>query len=429
MRFLGLLHERQREVLEEFWALRNITLTIGRGESAAVIGRNGSGKSTLLKLIAGVHRPTGGQLLLDRDARIGSMIELGVGFHPDLDGTENVFLNAAIHGLSRQQIEAIYPRVVSYSGLEHFMDVAIKNYSSGMHLRLGFAIAANLEPDILLLDEIFAVGDADFQKKCMDTMDAFRSRGCTIVFVSHAPSAVRAICGSAFLLDRGELLFAGDVEDGLHEYERILTGAPRLVAPDVPVAGVAPASRRTESGPAEAGRHMAAPSQELEDPELGEWSLEFLKREGLGPEHRIVEVGMAPTPGRSPLAEYVGADRYRYWQAGAPPTQGFRDADFVIAASVFAHLSLNTIARIMAVVCPHVPPRCRFYASFFEAPGLQVFTPASRPDGRTTFPELDPYQYSMELLGGVAEALAVRAERVADATHPHGESVIVMQRA
>jgi ABC-type polysaccharide/polyol phosphate transport system ATPase subunit len=202
-RFLGLLHQRQREIHEDFWALRDITLSIGRGESLALVGRNGSGKSTFLKLVAGIHRPTGGHLFMPASARVGSMIELGVGFHPDLNGTENVFLNAAIHGLSRAQIHDIYPAIVEYSGLGHFMDVPLKNYSSGMHMRLGFAIAANLDPDILLLDEIFAVGDEDFQKQCMKTIERFASEGRTLLFVSHAASSVRAICRRVCVLDHG----------------------------------------------------------------------------------------------------------------------------------------------------------------------------------------------------------------------------------
>src|SRR3954466_12071826 len=134
-RFVGLLHKRQRETHEDFWALRDITPSIARGESVALVGRNGSGKSTFLKLVAGIFRPTNGHLFMPAAARVGSMIELGVGFHPDLNGTENVFLNAAIHGLSRARIHEIYPHIVEYSGLGHFMDVPLKNYSSGMNMR------------------------------------------------------------------------------------------------------------------------------------------------------------------------------------------------------------------------------------------------------------------------------------------------------
>jgi ABC-type polysaccharide/polyol phosphate transport system ATPase subunit len=230
VRFLSFLHPDQRQSIEEFWALRDVSLSIEHGEALGLVGRNGSGKSTLLKLIAGIHRPTSGRLLVARNARISSMIELGVGFHPELTGRENVFLSASIHGLNRSEIEKIYDAVVEYSGLEHFIDVPIKNYSSGMYMRLGFAIAANLEPDILLLDEIFAVGDADFQQRCTATVQRFMAEGKTIIFVSHAPAAVRALCRRVCVLEKGHLAFDGAVDQGLDFYETLL--ARPAAAPD-----------------------------------------------------------------------------------------------------------------------------------------------------------------------------------------------------
>jgi ABC-2 type transport system ATP-binding protein/lipopolysaccharide transport system ATP-binding protein len=224
VRFLGLFHKHKREEIEEFWALKNVSVAIGHGETVGVIGRNGSGKSTFLKLVAGLHRPTSGRLLVSRQARIGTMIELGVGFHGELSGRENVFLSASIHGMSHAGIEALYPAIVAYSGLEHFMDVPIKNYSSGMHMRLGFAIAANLTPDILLLDEIFAVGDADFQHQCMNTLADFRARGKTILFVSHSPEAVRQVCRRVLVLEHGCLLYDGEVSEGLDFYQQLVAG-------------------------------------------------------------------------------------------------------------------------------------------------------------------------------------------------------------
>jgi ABC-type polysaccharide/polyol phosphate transport system ATPase subunit len=222
VRFLGLLHANRRQTTEEFWALKNVSLRIEPGEAVGLVGRNGSGKSTLLKLIAGIHRPTSGRLLVGRRARISSMIELGVGFHPELTGRENVVLSASIHGLTRQEIDRIYDAVVEYSGLEHFIDVPIKNYSSGMHMRLGFAIAANLDPDILLLDEIFAVGDADFQQRCIATVERFIAEGKTIIFVSHAAPAIRAICRRVCVLESGLLAFDGDLDAGLAFYDDLL---------------------------------------------------------------------------------------------------------------------------------------------------------------------------------------------------------------
>ena len=225
VRFLGLFDKRKRETLEEFWALRGVSATIGHGESVGVVGRNGSGKSTFLKLVAGLHRPTSGRLLMARHARIGTMIELGVGFHGELTGQENVLLNTSIQGLSRAEAEVLYPAIVAYSGLEHFMDVPIKNYSSGMHMRLGFAIAANLDPDIMLLDEVFAVGDADFQSQCINTITDFRERGKTILFVSHSAESVRKVCRRVLVLEHGQLVFDGDVDEGLAHYEALLAGA------------------------------------------------------------------------------------------------------------------------------------------------------------------------------------------------------------
>jgi ABC-2 type transport system ATP-binding protein len=224
VRFLNLLRGPRRQSVEEFWALRNVSVRVAHGEAIGLVGRNGSGKSTFLKLVAGIHRPTTGRVLVARGVRIASMIELGVGFHPEMTGRENVFLNAAIHGLSNSEIHAIYGAIVEYSGLEHFIDVPIKNYSSGMYMRLGFAIAANLDPDLLLLDEIFAVGDADFQQRCIGTVNRFLEQGKTIMFVSHAPAAVRALCKRVIVLEHGELVFDGDVDAGLEFYERLLRG-------------------------------------------------------------------------------------------------------------------------------------------------------------------------------------------------------------
>jgi ABC-type polysaccharide/polyol phosphate transport system ATPase subunit len=233
-RFLGVFHASHRERVEEFWALRDVSLRINAGEAVAIVGRNGSGKSTFLRLVAGIHRPTSGFLAVRRGARVGTMIELGVGFHPELTGRENVFLNAAVHGLSRQEIESIYQPIVEYSGLSAFMDVPLKNYSSGMHMRLGFAVAANLEPDFLLLDEVFAVGDEAFQQQCMQTMQRFRDEGRTILFVSHSPTSVRSVCERVCVLHRGRLVFDGSVDAGLDEYHRIVAIESTPPTPSLP---------------------------------------------------------------------------------------------------------------------------------------------------------------------------------------------------
>lgn len=221
-RFLGVFHPRHRMETRDFWALNDVNLTIGAGEAVGLVGRNGSGKSTLLKLIAGVHRPTSGRVLVQRDARIGSLIQLGVGFHPELTGRENVYMNGSIYGLSREAVDAIYDEVVAYAEIGPFLEEPIKNYSSGMVVRLAFAVAAHLDPDILLLDEIFAVGDAEFREKCMVTMREFLTRGKTLVFVSHSEVAIRAMCRRVCVLSHGRLVYDGGVDEGLETYNRVL---------------------------------------------------------------------------------------------------------------------------------------------------------------------------------------------------------------
>ncbi|MCC7124474.1 MAG: ABC transporter ATP-binding protein [Acidobacteria bacterium] len=225
-RVMGLFYERYRSRVEDFWALRDVSLTVGRGEAVGLVGRNGSGKSTLLKLIAGIHRPTSGQILIRRGAKVGTMIELGVGFNTELTGAENVFLNASVYGLSRRDVEAIYDRVVDYSEIGQFIDEPIKNYSSGMVMRLAFAVAAHLDPEVLLLDEIFAVGDEAFQDKCRATMQQFIAEGKTLLFVSHSAKSVQQICSRVCVLSHGQKLFDGPTDEGLDFYHALTEATP-----------------------------------------------------------------------------------------------------------------------------------------------------------------------------------------------------------
>jgi len=222
--FIGLFHKRYREEIETFWALRGISFSLEPGATLGLIGKNGSGKSTLLKIIAGIYPPTQGQVRLPNGTRMGTMIELGVGFHPDLTGEENVYLGASLYGLNRREIDAIYPSVVEFAELGQFMDVPVKNYSSGMYMRLGFALAANLFPDVLLVDEILAVGDESFQKKCLHRIEEFRKEGGTIVFVSHNLGLVEQICDRVCLLDGGRLFYVGQAAEAIGRYREVLSG-------------------------------------------------------------------------------------------------------------------------------------------------------------------------------------------------------------
>lgn len=216
-RFLSLFHRRHREQRETFWALKGIDLVVHRGEALGLIGPNGSGKSTLLYLIAGTLVPTRGQVIVH--GRVAPMIELGLGFHPELTGKENIYLSASLYGLQRRQIDRIYEDIVAFAGLERFIDVPLKNYSTGMAGRLGFAVAVHLDSDILLIDEVLAVGDERFQAKCLERMMAFRRQGKTIVFVSHAAEQVKLLCDRACLLRQGCVSAIGEVDEVLAVYQ------------------------------------------------------------------------------------------------------------------------------------------------------------------------------------------------------------------
>lgn len=199
------------------WSLRNVSFDVEQGEIVGIIGRNGAGKSTILKIISGITEPTEGRVNIY--GRIGSLLEVGTGFHPELTGRENILLNGAILGMKRQEIEHKFDEIVDFSGVEKFIDTPVKFYSSGMRVRLGFSVAAHLEPDILLLDEVLAVGDATFQKKCLGKLDnVARSEGRTVLFVSHDLTAIRSLCQKAILLENGTIADEGPTEQVLDNY-------------------------------------------------------------------------------------------------------------------------------------------------------------------------------------------------------------------
>jgi ABC-type polysaccharide/polyol phosphate transport system ATPase subunit len=212
--------QRGRTEAIDVWALKDVSAAIGRGEAVGLIGRNGSGKTTLLRLIAGIIKPTAGRV--HAEGRIGSLLELGAGFHLDFTGRENVFLNGAIQGLRRADIKARFDEIVAFAELEDAIDRPVRTYSSGMTMRLGFAIAAFLDADILLLDEVFAVGDEAFQRKCFGRIFAFKEQGGTIVFVSHDAAAVERLCERSVFLDAGRVAFDGPTREAVTRYRRVL---------------------------------------------------------------------------------------------------------------------------------------------------------------------------------------------------------------
>jgi lipopolysaccharide transport system ATP-binding protein len=219
---------RRERTDDEFWALKDVSLEVQPGECLGIIGPNGSGKSTLLKILSRITRPTRGSIQVN--GRVASLLEVGTGFHPDLTGRENVFLSGAILGMKKADIRKRFDEIVSFSGVEEFIDVPVKRYSSGMYVRLAFAVAANIETDILMCDEVLAVGDAEFQNKCLGKMENAARGGRTVLFVSHNMASISALCSQACLLDHGRIAQLGDTAAVVSRYL-----APPVLQADLPL--------------------------------------------------------------------------------------------------------------------------------------------------------------------------------------------------
>lgn len=221
----GLL-KGQLKSKEEFYALNDISFQVNEGETLGIIGKNGAGKSTLLKVISRITSPTNGKIITR--GRIASLLEVGTGFHPELTGRENIFLNGVILGMNKKEISSKLDEIIDFSGIEKFIDTPLKHYSSGMQLRLAFAVAAFLEPEILIIDEVLAVGDAEFQKKCIGKMQDVSKNGRTILFVSHNLSVLKTLCQKSILLSAGHMVLEGNTNDVVLEYQKSLTKLSHL---------------------------------------------------------------------------------------------------------------------------------------------------------------------------------------------------------
>jgi lipopolysaccharide transport system ATP-binding protein len=221
--WLKLTGSSPSETHEEFWALRNVNLRLKEGERLGIVGRNGAGKSTLLKILSRITDPTEGRVTLR--GRAASLLEVGTGFHPELTGRENVYLNGAILGMSREEIRRKFDEIVAFAEVERFLDTPVKRYSSGMYVRLAFAVAAHLEPEILIVDEVLAVGDMQFQRKCLGRMEEAAKSGRTILFVSHNMGAITALCDRCIVLDQGQITYDGSPAEGVLRYLSVGGGA------------------------------------------------------------------------------------------------------------------------------------------------------------------------------------------------------------
>ena len=226
--FKGLLRRQwQRSQSEDFWALKDVSFDINQGEVVGIIGRNGAGKSTLLKILSRIVRPTSGEAIIR--GRVGSLLEVGTGFHPELTGRENIFMNGAVLGMKRAEIVRKFDEIVAFAEVEKFLDTPVKFYSSGMYVRLAFAVAAHLEPEILIVDEVLAVGDAQFQKKCLGKMQNVSDEGRTVIFVSHSMPTITSLCQKCILLNKGEIKQIGNSSTAIMEYYTTSQDSPASI--------------------------------------------------------------------------------------------------------------------------------------------------------------------------------------------------------
>jgi ABC-type polysaccharide/polyol phosphate transport system ATPase subunit len=304
---------------EEIWALKNVSFDVEPGASIGFIGRNGSGKTTLLRLIAGIFSPTEGRL--EVGGSVGSLLELGAGFHPDFTGRENIFLSGSIYGLKRRYVRERLDDIVSFAELERFIDLPVRTYSSGMHMRLGFAIAVHVDADILLLDEVFAVGDEAFQRKCIGKILAFKERGGTVCFVSHSAPAVERLCERAVLLSHGEVEYDGSASDAIKLYHKQLA---------------------LEESPEEMGaglREWGSGEVRVEGLELvgadGQQSARFLSGQPVVIRLRLVGERAVPPPMlsievRDPSGSLLGASQRDLGELGWDGTPGIRELRFAL---------------------------------------------------------------------------------------------------
>jgi lipopolysaccharide transport system ATP-binding protein len=225
----GNVFRRSSTPKEEFWALDDVSFEVQQGDALGILGRNGAGKSTTLKILSRITRPTSGRAILR--GRVGSLLEVGTGFHPELSGRENILLNGAILGMRRAEITRKFDQIVEFASLEEFIDTPVKRYSTGMSMRLAFSVAAHLEPEILLVDEVLAVGDQEFQRKCLGRMNDLQSEGRTVVLISHNMGAIQRVCNRALLLDNGRVAAEGPTKDVVEDYHRLT--APQSATPEL----------------------------------------------------------------------------------------------------------------------------------------------------------------------------------------------------
>jgi lipopolysaccharide transport system ATP-binding protein len=339
---------------DDFWALRDVTFDVAAGDVVGIIGRNGAGKSTLLKILSRITEPTAGRVTLR--GRVASLLEVGTGFHPELTGRENIFLNGAILGMTRQEIRRNFDSIVAFAEVERFLDTPVKRYSSGMYVRLAFAVAAHLEPDILVIDEVLAVGDAEFQKKSLGKMRDVGRGGRTVLFVSHNMAAVQALCSSALWLERGNVAASGATPAVINQYLQGATPVdsvsdrPRRLGRSIDVGLLTITPNPVESG---ASIDVAITLSAIEPVKIGEVAVLFYS--ALETRVAVIDLRAANLPAR--------LDAGREWTARATiASLNFVEGDYRVglfvnssdfAGDVLDLAELTVLARGHATVAPY----------------------------------------------------------------------------
>ena len=365
-RITGKEHHRG---FDEIWALRDVSFQLEEGNALGVIGRNGAGKSTLLKVLTRITAPTVGRAEIR--GRVGSLLEVGTGFHPELTGRENVYLNGAILGMKRSEIRRKLPEIIEFAGVEQFMDTPVKRYSSGMHVRLAFSVAAHLEPEILLVDEVLAVGDAEFQKRCLGRMEDLGNTGRTVLFVSHNMQAIAQLCDRALLLDEGRIVRDGPSEEVVAHYLQTTAGA---------------GSSRTWDDVEEAPGNDLVRLVSVRVTRSDGTTADYVDvREPVGVElaFRVLRDGPPVVPKIKVTAAgqiaFNAIDIDRRWSEPSPP------GEYVATAWIPGNLLNEGLIWVDPAVCTIDSPKLHHHVSVHEAVSFHVQDPGEGDSSRGTF--------------------------------------------
>jgi lipopolysaccharide transport system ATP-binding protein len=357
-----------RHAQEEIWALQDVSFTVDEGEVLGVIGRNGAGKSTLLKVLTRITTPTKGRAEIR--GRVGSLLEVGTGFHPELTGRENVYLNGAILGMKRRDIKRKLPEIVAFSGVERFIDTPVKRYSSGMYVRLAFSVAAHLEPEILLVDEVLAVGDAEFQARCLGRMEDLGSTGRTVLFVSHNMQAVAQLCDRAILLDGGRIVRDGQSEEIVAHYLQTTAGSGSV------------RSWTEEDAPGDDLVRLRSVRIVDEDAATTDY-VDVRRPVGIEIAFSVLREGQPVVPkikvraGRD--VAFNAMDVHTRWSEASPP------GDYVATAWIPGNLLNEGLIWVDAAVCSIDSPKLYHHVSVHEAVSFHVHDPLEGDSSRGSF--------------------------------------------